>query len=401
MYISAVVVLVPLVTWGLSRLKPAPPTVDGSVIWAGPVKRGDMLLEVRGLGTLIPETITQITRNTDGRVSKRLILPGALVKADSVIMVLTNPTLDQQLLSARYQLKSAEATLTSLQASVGNTLMGLRSSAANVESNYRQAEVQAEADEAGYKFGVVAKVNSEKSQVQAVELKAENDLAQKQVEAFANSVQSQLAVQQAIVSQDKAQVDLYQREVDDLTVRAGIDGVLQDEPAQVGQDMVAGSELATVAQQSKLKAALQIAETQVGDVRLNQTASIDTHNGIISGHVIRIDPAVANGTRTVDVHLDGPLPEGAVPNSSVEGTILLEKLTNVLYVDRPVHAEQNSPVGLFKESPDGREAELVNAEIGKTSVSTVEILKGLNVGDVVILSDMSAYENFQRIRISK
>jgi len=399
MYISAVVVLVPLVTWGLSRLKPAPPTVDGSVIYTDTVKRGDMLLEVRGLGTLVPETITQITRNTDGRVLKRLILPGALVKPDSVIMVLTNPTLEQQLLSARYQLKSAQAQLSSLQASVSNTLMGLRSSAANTHSQYRQEEVQAEADQAGYKVGVVAKVIAEKSQVSAEEWKAQDELAQKQVQDFENSVQAQLAVQQAVVSQDQAQVDLYQQEVSDLTVRAGMDGVLQDEPAQVGQDMQPGTELATVAQQSKLKAALQIAETQVGDVRLGQSASVDTHNGLIPGHVIRIDPAVANGTRTVDVHLDGPLPAGAVPNSSVEGTILLDKLTNVLYVGRPVHGDQDSQVGLFKETPDGKEAELVNVQIGKASVSNVEILKGLNVGDVVILSDMSAYDNFPRIRI--
>lgn len=399
MYISAVVVLVPLVTWGLSRLKPAPPSVDGSVIYTDTVKRGDLPIEVRGLGTLVPETITQITLNTDGRVLQRLILPGAPVKADSVIMVLTNPTLDQQLLSARYQLKSAQAQLSSLQASVSNTLMGLRSTAAGVRSQYRQAEVQAEADQAGYKVGVVAKVVAEKSEVAAVELKAEDELAQKQVDDFESSVQSQLAVQQAIVSQDQAQVDLYQSEVNALTVRAGIDGVLQDEPAQVGQDMVAGSELATVAQQSKLKAALQIAETQVGDVRLGQSASIDTHNGYIPGTVMRIDPAVANGTRTVDVHLNGPLPPGAVPNSSVEGTILIDNLKNVVYVGRPVHGDQDSHVGLFKETPDGKEAELVNVQIGKASVSDVEILKGLNVGDVVILSDMSAYDNFPVIRI--
>lgn len=399
MYISAVVVLVPLVTWGLSRLKPAPPSVDGSVIYTDTVKRGDLPIEVRGLGTLVPETITQITLNTDGRVLQRLILPGAPVKADSVIMVLTNPTLDQQLLSARYQLKSAQAQLSSLQASVSNTLMGLRSTAAGVRSQYRQAEVQAEADQAGYKVGVVAKVVAEKSEVAAVELKAEDELAQKQVDDFESSVQSQLAVQQAIVSQDQAQVDLYQSEVNALTVRAGIDGVLQDEPAQVGQDMVAGSELATVAQQSKLKAALQIAETQVGDVRLGQSASVDTHNGLIPGTVMRIDPAVANGTRTVDVHLNGPLPPGAVPNSSVEGTILIDNLKNVIYVGRPVHGDQDSHVGLFKETPDGKEAELINVQIGKASVSDVEILKGLNVGDVVILSDMSAYDNFPVIRI--
>jgi HlyD family secretion protein len=401
-YIVAILILLPLVTYGLSRLKPAPPTVDGSVIWAGDagtVKRGDFSLEVRGIGTLVPETKTIISIPTEGRVEQRLLLPGAPVKPSSVIMILDNPTLKQQLMSAQFQLKSAQAAFVNTKASVANSLMALRSTAANVRSNYRTQEMQAEADETGYQQGVVAKVIADKSQVAAAELKEEDDLAQKQVDSFAASVDAQLAVQQNTVNQDQAQVNLYQQEVDRLTVRAGIDGVLQDMPVDVGQDVVAGAELCSVAQQSKLKAQLQIAETQVGEVQLNQTADVDTHNGIIPGHVTRIDPAVVNGTRTVDVHLDGPLPDGAVPNLSVEGTILIEKLTNVLYVGRPVHGDQNQTIGLFKEVDDGKEAVQVKVAIGKVSVSEVEILGGLNVGDVVILSDMSAYDAFDRIRI--
>ncbi|MFZ0639956.1 MAG: efflux RND transporter periplasmic adaptor subunit [Candidatus Acidiferrales bacterium] len=398
-YIVAILILLPLVTYGLSRLKPAPPSVDGSVIWAGTVKRGDMLLEVRGLGTLVPETTTIISVPFEARVSQRLILPGAIVKPNSVIMTMTNPTLEQQLISAQFQLKSAQAQLANTKASVGNSLMALRSTAASVRSQYRQAEMQAAADQAGYTQGVVAKVIADKSQVQAVELKDEDQLAQEQVDSYAASVQDQLAVQQATVSQDQAQLALYQHEVEQLTVRAGLDGVLQEEPAQVGQDMTPGQELCIVAQPSKLKAALQIAETQTKDIQLNQTAQVDTHNGIIPGHVIRIDPAVVNGTRTVDVHLDGPLPEGAVPNLSVEGTVLIEKLKDVLQVGRPVHGDQNQTIGLFKEVDDGKEAVQVQVAIGKVSVSDVEIDKGLNVGDVVILSDMSAYDNFDRIRI--
>lgn len=398
-YIVAILILLPLVTYGLSRLKPAPPSVDGSVIYADTVKRGDMLLQVRGLGTLVPEVITMIPAKTEGQVVQRLILPGALVKPDSVIMILTNPTLQQQLQSAQFQLKSAQAALVQLKATVGNQLMALRSTAASVRSNYLTAQMQAQADETGYQQNVVAKVIADKSRVAAEELKVEDELAQKQVDSFAASVDSQLAVQQNTVNQDQAQVDLYKREVDELTVRAGLNGVLQDEPAQVGQDMASGAELASVAEQTKLKAQLQIPETQVGDVQLNQSASVDTHNGIIPGHVTRIDPSVTNGTRTVDVHLDGPLPPGAVPNLSVEGTILIEKLTNVLYVGRPVHGDQDSKIGLFKEVDDGKEAVQVQVDIGKVSVSTVEIIKGLNVGDVVILSDMSQYDNFDRIRI--
>lgn len=398
-YIVVILILLASATYGLSRLKPAPPSVDGSTIYAGTVERGDMLLQVRGLGTLVPETITLISISTEGRVSQRLILPGALVKPDSVVMILTNPQLQQQLTSAKFTLKAAQASLVQLKATVNNALMALRSTAANVRSEYLTAEMQAQADQEGEQKGVVAKVVADESGVKAKELKDQDELAQEQVATFAASVESQLAVQQNTVSQDQAQVDLYQSEVNQLTVRAGLNGVLQDEPAQVGQDMPAGTELASVAQQTKLKAALQIAETQVGNVQLGQPASVDTHNGIIPGHVIRIDPAVTNGTRTVDVHLDGALPPGAVPNLSVEGTILYDHLKNVLHVGRPVHGDENSTVTLFKEIDGGTEAVAVKVAIGKVSVSDVQILSGLNVGDTVILSDMSADDNFDRIRI--
>jgi HlyD family secretion protein len=401
MYIVAILILLPLVTYGLSRLKPAPPSVDGSTIWAGTVERGDMLLQVRGLGTLVPENIVTIPALTEGRVVKRLMLPGTIVKPDTLIMVLTNPTLEQQLASAQFTLKSAEAQLATLRATVGNSLMQLRSTAANVHSNYMTDKMQADADAAGFQQGVVAKVIADKSQVTAEEMKEQDALAQQQVDAFAASVQQQLAVQQATVDSDKAQVALYQREVDALNVRAGLSGILTElgPNVDVGADIQLGAELCKVAEQNKLKAQLQIPETQAQEVQLGQAASVDTHNGIIDGHVVRIDPAVVNGTRTIDVHLDGDLPPGAVPNLSVEGTVLIEKLTNVLHVGRPVHGDQNSTVGLFKEVDDGKEAVLVNVAIGKVSVSEVEIDKGLNVGDTVILSDMSQYDNFDRIRI--
>lgn len=400
-YIVAVLILLPLVTYGLSRLKPAPPTVDGSVIWTDTVKRGDMLREVQGLGTLVPENIVTIPAITEGRVIKRVLLPGAPVKPDTLIMVLANPTLEQQLSSAQYKLKSDEAALASLKANIQNQLATLETTAASVHSNYKTAEMQAEADAVGYKQGVTAKVIADKSGVAAKNLKVEDALAQQQVTTYANSMNSQLAVDEATVESDKDQVALYQNEVNDLNVRAGITGVLTELGPGIddGAEVQPGAELCKVAQQNKLKASLQIAETQARDVQLNQTASIDTHNGIIPGHVERIDPAVVNGTRTVDVHLDGPLPAGAVPNLSVEGTILIEKLTNVLYVGRPVHGQADTTIDLFRETDGGSDAELVPVAIGKTSVSTVQILKGLKVGDVVILSDMSAYDNFNRIRI--
>lgn len=399
-YIAIILILLPLVTYGLSRLKPAPPTVDGSVIWTDTVKRGEMLRQVQGLGTLVPETTRIIPAITDGRVEQRLMLAGTKVKADTVILVLSNPQLEQQYLGAKYQLISAEAQYNNLKATLQNQLMALRSTAAGIRSQYHVAQMQSDADENMYKQNVGPKINYDKSLVAATELKAQNDLAQKQVDTFAASMQQALDVQQATIDQDKAQEQLYAHQVDQLKVRPGIDGVLQELPVEVGQEVTPGTELAKVAQPSQLKAQLQIAETQARDIQLNQTASVDTHNGVIPGHVIRIDPAVVNGTRTVDVHLDGPLPEGAVPNLSVEGTVLIEKLTNVLYVGRPVHGDQNSTIGLFKEVDGGKEAVRANVEIGKTSVSTVQILKGLNVGDTVILSDMSAYDAFERIRIN-
>jgi len=399
-YIAIILILLPLVTYGLSRLKPAPPTVDGSVIWTDTVKRGEFLREVQGLGTLVPETTRIIPAITEGRVEQRLMLAGTRVKADTVILVLSNPQLEQQYMGAKYQLISAEAQYNNLKATLENQLMALRSTAAGIRSQYHVAQMQSDADENMYKQNVGPKINYDKSLVAATELKAQNDLAQKQVDTFAASMQEQMAVQQATIDQDKAQEQLYAHQVDQLKVRPGIDGVLQELPVEVGQEVTPGLELAKVAQPSQLKAQLQIAETQAKDIQLNQTASIDTHNGVIPGHVIRIDPTVANGTRTIDVHLDGALPEGAVPNLSVEGTVLIEKLTNVLYVGRPVHGEQNSTIGLFKEVQGGKEAVRANVEIGKTSVSSVQILKGLSIGDTVILSDMSAYDNFERIRIN-
>ncbi|HEV2299039.1 MAG TPA: HlyD family efflux transporter periplasmic adaptor subunit [Candidatus Acidoferrales bacterium] len=398
-YIAIIVILIPLVTYGLSKLKPAPPTVDGSTLYPGVVKRGDMVIERRGLGTLVPEDVQVIAAITQGRVVRRL-LPGVPVKADTVIMVLTDPQLEQQAQSAAYKVKADEAGLDSLKASLQNQLMQYRTTAANVQSQYSQAAMNADSVEQLYKSGIDAEITYKQAIVQRDGLKTQNEMAQKQVETFESSISEQLAVQQAVLDQDKAQADLLQRQVDQEQVRARIDGILQEVPPEIGTEVTPGSELAKVAQQTKLKAALQIAETQAKDIQLGQKASVDTHNGIITGHVERIDPSVTNGTRTVDVHLDGPLPSGAVPQLSVEGTILIEKLTDVLYVGRPVHGDQDSTIGLFKVTPDGREAARVNVEIGRASVSNVEVKRGLNVGDVVILSDMSADDAFERIRLS-
>lgn len=399
MYITIVVILIPLVTYGLSKLKPAPPTVDGSTLYAGTVKRGEMVIERRGLGTLVPEDVQVIAAITQGRVVRRL-LPGTPVKADTVIMVLSDPQLEQQAQSAAYKVKADEAQLDSLKASLQNQLMQYRTTDESLKSQYSQAEMNRNAEEQLWKAGIDAQIKYDTARVQAEGLKAQSEMAQKQVETFEASISQQLAVQQAVLEQDKAQANLLQRQVDQEQVRARIDGILQEVPPEIGTEVTPGSELAKVAQQTKLKAQLQIAETQAKDIQIGQTASVDTHNGIIPGHVSRIDPSVLNGTRTVDVHLDGALPPGAVPQLSVEGTVLISKLTNVLFVGRPVHGEQDSTIGLFKVTPDGREAARVNVSIGAASVSDVEIKNGLSVGDVVVLSDMSADDNFERIRLS-
>ena len=400
MYVAAAVVLIPLVTFALSKLKPAAPTVDSGTIWPGTVQRGPMVRDVRGLGTLVPETIRLIPAATDGQVQQRYLLPGVTVKADTVIFDLSNPTLQQETLDAQYQYQGAQAMLEQTKATLQNTLMDKRTSAANISSAYRTAEMVRQTKEELGKNGLAPMLDVKTAQVQAEELAKENDLAVKGVETFEGSINSQLAAQQSKVDQMRALWELKKSQMDQLHVKPGIDGVLEELDVEVGQKVTMGTVLARVAQPTHLKAQLKIAETQAKDVTIGQKASVDTHNGIIAGHVSRVDPAVTNGTVTVDVALDGELPPGARPDLSVEGTVVIEKLADVLYVGRPVHGEANSTVGLFKIVNDGKEAERVQVQLGRVSVNQVEILKGLEVGDKVILSDMSAWDNYERVKLN-
>jgi len=398
-YIGGALLVIVVVTAALSRLKPAAPSVDRSTIWTDTVKRGPMLREVRGLGTLVPETVWVIPAATEGRVEKRYLLPGTPVKANTVILDLSNPQLQQEALDAQYQLKGAQASYEQTKAELQNQLMDKRTQAASVSSQYRTAAMTKDADERLGKLGLKAELDVKTAEVQAEELAKENDLAQQEVQTFADSITPQLAVQQANIDEKRALYELKQSQVSRLHVRAGVDGILQELDVDVGQQVTQGAALAKVSQPTELKAALQIAETQAKDIQIGQKASVDTHNGIIPGHVMRIDPSVANGTRTVDVKLDGALPKGAVPDLSVEGTIEIERLADVLYVGRPVHGDADSTVGLFKVVEGGSEAVRVPVEIGSESVNTVEIRKGLAVGDTVILSDMSADDNYDRVEL--
>jgi HlyD family secretion protein len=398
-YVVAAVILVPLVTFALSKLKPAAPSVDAGTIWPGTVQRGPMLRDVRGLGTLVPETIRLIPAATDGQVQQRYLLPGTPVKADTVIFDLSNPQLQQETLDAEYQYKGAQAMLEQTKATLQNQLMDKRTQAANISSQYRTQEMVRQTKEQLGANGLAPELDVKTAQVQAEELQKENDLAQKEVSTFEGSIEAQLAVQQSKVDQMRALYELKKSQLDQLHVRPGIDGMLEELDVEVGQKVTMGTVLARVAQPTHLKAQLKIAETQAKDVLVGQKATIDTHNGLIAGHVSRVDPSVQNGTVTVDVALDGPLPPGARPDLSVEGTVEIERLADVLFVGRPVHGEANSTVGLFKIVDDGKEAERVQVQLGRVSVNQVEILKGLDVGDKVILSDMSAWDNYDRVQL--
>ncbi|MGO9317984.1 MAG: efflux RND transporter periplasmic adaptor subunit [Terracidiphilus sp.] len=386
------------------RLKPAAPTVDRSTIWPDTVKRGPMIRQVRGsTGSLVPreDSIELIPAQTDATVVRIRVLPGAKVTPDTILMDLADPQLQQELLNAQLALKAAQADYKSLQATLLSTLMDKKTAAAQVNSDYTQDQLQAQTDKALFDLGVISGIAYNKSKNTADQLTTQHKLSQEQLEVNQKAIEIQLASAQTKIDQARALLDLYQKQAQALEVRAGITGVLAPlaTPLQVGQHVIAGTSVAEVIQLDKLKAALQIAETQARDIQIGQPASIDTHNGIIPGHVTRIDPSVVNGTRTVDVALDGPLPPGAVPQLSVDGTIDLERMTDVLYVGRPALGNENSTLSLFKIDPDGKGATRVPVKVGRASVNSIQVLEGLKEGDTVILSDMSRWDNVDRIRL--
>ncbi len=399
MYGGILLLAVVLVSVGLSRLKPAAPTVERAVIWPDTVKRGPMIRQVRGLGTLTPEDIRWIPATTQGRVERIILRPGTPVKADSVILELTNPTLEQQLQDASLKLAAAEAGLANLKVQLQNDLLQTQASAASIEGEYQKAQMNAEMKEALSKDKLVSDLELKQAKVDAAQLSVRSQIAKEQLASKAASTAAQLAVQQSAVDQARALLRLTRQQRDDLKVRAGLDGMLQLVPVEVGQQVAPGFNLARVANPSRLKAEIKIAETQAKDIQIGQKAEVDTRNGIVEGRVARIDPSVQNGTRTVDVTLVGDLPKGAVPDLSVDGTIELERLNDILFMGRPAFGQDQSVVGLFKVGSDGSTAERTQVKLGRSSVNTIEVLSGLKVGDQVILSDMSAYDAYDRIRL--
>jgi HlyD family secretion protein len=390
-----------IITVAVTRLKPAAPKVDAPYL--DTVRRGEMLLQVRGNGTLVPEEIHWIPAMTPGRVERILVLPGAVVGADTILVELTNPEVEHAAFEAEWQVKGAEAQLAKLKVQLESEHLAQEATAAALNSECSVAKLDAEADAKLAAEHLVDRLTATRSRTKADLLSTRCDLEARRLQILADSHRAQGQAQEADLSRLRAVLELRRAQSAQLKIRAGIDGVLQRlgerDTLQVGQQCVAGANIARVANPARLKAEIKIVETLAKDVQRQQSASIDTRNGVIPGHVVRVDPAVQNGTVTVDVALDGPLPKGARPDLTVEGVIQLDRLENVLYVGRPVNGQAESTVGLFKVAAGGKLAERVPVKLGRSSVSTIEVLTGLQEGDRIILSDMSQWDAHDRVRI--
>lgn len=399
LYGTGFLVVIILITVGVSRLKPAAPSVDRATVWIDTVKRGPMLRQVRGSGTLVPEEIRWIPATTQGRVERIVLRPGASVTPTTVILELSNPELEQSVRDARLAYQSAKAAYQNRKAELESNLLAQQSTVAGIEANYKNAKLDLEANEQLLTDLLVAELTVKVKRSQVEELKNRLAIEQERLKMTRDGIASQLGPQAADVDQRRAAVDLRERQLDDLKVKAGMSGVLQEVPVERGAQIGPGANLARVADPTNLKAELRIAETQTKDIRIGQYAEVDTRNGVVKGKVARIDPKSTGGTVGVDIILEGALPSGARPDLSVDGTIQLERLDNVIYVGRPAFGQENSTVGLFKLTPDG-EAHRTNVKLGRSSVTQIEIIEGLQPGDQVILSDMSAQDSFDRIRIA-
>ena len=404
-YGAVALVVVAGITVGVSRLKPAAPTVDRATVWVDTVKRGQMLREVRGSGTLVPEDIRWISATTAGRVERIVLRAGAIVEPKTVILELSSPDVEQANREAQLAYQSALAAYENRKADLESGLLTQESNLATIKSNYTQADLDLQANKQLEKDGLVSSLLVKQKQGQVDDLRNRLAVETRRLEISKAGIKSQLGPQEADIAQRKAAADLQARRLDDLKVKAGMHGVLQcvcsNPTTQVerGAQVNPGSNLARVADPSMLKAELRIAETQTKDIKIGQYAEVDTRNGVVKGKVARIDPASSNGTVGVDITLEGALPSGARPDLSVDGKVRLEELNNIIYVGRPAFGQENSSVSLFKVGADG-EAVRTTVKLGRSSVNTIEIVEGLQPGDQVILSDMSTYDEYQRVRLS-
>ena len=386
-------------TFWLSRLQPAAVAVEASTLWPDTVKRGPMLRNVRGMGTLVPEEILFVPAITDGRVDRIFLRAGAAVQPDTVLLELSNPELQLAAVDADWLVKQAEATYKDLKVKLESARLDQESTAARVQSELVQAKLTSERDEALLKLGLKADLEFRLSKAKADELEGRYKIERQRIEITKESVEAQLGSQQVQIEKQKAARALKQQQVGQLKVRAGAAGVLQQMSVEVGQKILMGAALAKIAQPTRLKAELKIAETQVKEITLGQPATVDTRNGLIQGVVSRIDPAAVNGTVTVDVKLTSALPAGARPDLSVDGTVDLERIADVIQMGRPVYGQPFSTITLFRVNADGKEALRVPVKLGRASVNQIEVVEGLKVGDKVILSDMSQYDTHNRIRL--
>ena len=387
-------------TFAISRLKPAVPSVDRSTVWVDTVKRGPMVRQVRGLGTLVPEEIRWIAAATEGRVEKIVVRPGARVEPDTLILEMSSQEFEQTAHDAESKAKAAESELTTLRATLQRELLDQEATTARVHSEYEQAKMERQTNDQLAKNGLVAELVYRTSKVKEAELANRDEIEQKRLAFARESIEPQLASKQAAVDQANQLAKLKMDQVEALHVKAGMVGVLQQLPVEVGQRVKVGDNLARVADPTQLKAEVKIAETQAKDIQLNQLAVIDTRNGTVKGHVTRVNPAVEQGTVTVDVAFDEALPKGARPDLSVDGTVELERLNDVVFVGRPAFGQENNTVGIFKLVNGGSEAVRTPVKLGKSSVNTIEIQGGLQPGDQVILSDTSAWDSHERIRLN-
>lgn len=399
LYIGGGVLGLVVMTLGLSRLKPAAPSVDGGTLWTDTVTKGAMVRDVRGPGTLVPEQIRWVTAVSPGRVDKKLVLPGARVTAGTILLELSNPDVQIQLLQAQRELTDAEAQLVNLRTTLETQRLNQAGVVATMRSEYRNALRKAAADSSLMAQNLISTSEAALSRDRAEEFTSRLESEEQRLKIYTDGIKGQLEVQEKQVERMRAVAEFQKGLVNGMVVRAGADGVLQELPIEVGQWAISGATLAKVVQPERLKAVLRIPETQARDVAVGQTARIDTRNGIIEGQVTRIDPASLNGTVTIDVKLGDSLPRGARPDLSVDGTVILEQLDDVLNVGRPAYGQPNSAVSLFRVLPGGTEAERVRVELGRSSVNKIEVIRGLNVGDVVILSDMSRWDAVERVRL--
>jgi HlyD family secretion protein len=400
--IAVAIIAIGGTTVALARLKPAAPSVDMSGLWPGTVRRGPMERQVRGLGALKPEVIYFINAAVDSRVVRIVRRAGIdPIKEGAVIMVLSNPDLELEAERAEWTYKQDEANLANLKVKLESDKLDQKANLAALESQYTQAKLTADRDLELTRLNLKSDLESKLSVDQANQLRNRVTLQKQRLEIADESIKAQIEASRVSVESSRAAYEEKKKQVEQLTIRSPSDGQLQEVDVEVGQRVPTGTILAKVADPKKLKAVLQIAETQMKDVRIGLDATIDTRNGLIPGRVIRIDPAALNGTVGVDVALLGPMPEGARPELSVDGTIQIERLRDVVYVDRPVSGEPDTTIGLFKIEPDGKGAGRVNVKLGRASVNTIEVKDGLKVGDRVILSDMSQYDSYQRIRLNQ